>query len=118
MIKTDIPESTSQEFQSGEPKRAPQTKIWSDTEMNEDALMTDAKAFLADLPSLAGGAGRWVEYFKGERLLLVSRDERLWAIHHDKSLTRAQKYEQSQALFESTNRMELFISSSLSPVGY
>jgi len=107
-----------QDLQSGKLDPASQMKIWFDTEINKDALMTDTGALHADLPSSAGGAGKWAEYFKGERLLLVSRDERLRVIHHDASLTRAQKYEQSKALFESTNQIELFLSSSLSPVAY
>jgi hypothetical protein len=77
--------------------------------MNENTLTTDAEACNADLPSLEGGAGKWAGYFKTKRLLLISRDEQLKAIHHDASLTQAQKYEQSKALFRSTNQIESFL---------
>ena len=79
--------------------------------MNKDALTTDAEAFNPDLPPSERCAGKWDEYFRGTRLLLVSRDERLKAIYYDSSLTQAQKYEQSKALFESTDKIE----SSLNP---
>jgi hypothetical protein len=77
--------------------------------MNEYALTTDAEAFNPDLPPLEGGAGKWAEYLTGTRLLLVSRDEQLKAIYYDASLTPAQKYEQSKALFDSTNTIESFL---------
>jgi len=107
-----------QDLQSGKLDPASQMKMWFDAEINKDVLMTDTGAFHADSPSVAGGAKKWAEYYQGERLLLISRDDRLWVIHHDASLTRAQKYEQSKALFESTNRIESFLAGSMSPVAY
>lgn len=42
--------------------------------------------------------------------VLVSRDEKLKAIHEDTSLTEDQKHEQTKALFESTNeQIESFL---------
>jgi hypothetical protein len=81
-----------------------------DKKMNETTLTTDAETFTADMPSLEGGTGKWAKYLTGTRLLLVSRDEQLKAIHHDASLTQAQKYEHSKALFERTNQIESFLS--------
>lgn len=83
--------------------------------MNKYPVAINSDGFNPDLAPSDGRAGRWAEYLKGTRLLLVSRDEQLKAIYHDSSLTQAEKFERSNALFESTNKIESFLNPNQAP---
>jgi hypothetical protein len=58
----------SEDLQSARSANVAQEHALSDTVMNETVPVMDAEAFHADLPSLSDHAGKWVVYYRGERL--------------------------------------------------
>jgi hypothetical protein len=58
----------SKDFPSAQLTTSDEIKIWNDTVLHEDVLMSDEEAFQAELPSLASEVGKWAVYFHGKRL--------------------------------------------------